>query len=118
MTRKWEDHDMERDLQKRIAANEDAFRDINEGIARGQWPGEESKPVSFRCECARLGCNLLLELTLAEYKAVRSHSRRFFVVPGHELPEVETVVEKRANYLVVEKRSEAGNIADLLGSSD
>jgi hypothetical protein len=109
---------MERDLQKRIAANEDTFRDINEGIARGQWPGEESKPVSFRCECARLGCNLLIDLTLAEYEAIRSHSRRFFVFPGHELPEVETVVERCATYVVVEKRAEVGRMADLLDSSD
>jgi hypothetical protein len=105
VTRKWEDH-------------EDTFRDINEGIARGQWPGEENKPVSFRCECARLGCNLLIELTLAQYEAVRSHSRRFFVCPGHELPEVERVVENYGNYVVVEKREEAGHMADLLDSSD
>jgi hypothetical protein len=103
---------MERDLQKRIAANEDTFRDINEGIARGQWPGEERKPVSFRCECARLGCNLLIELTLAEYEAIRSHPRRFFVFPGHEVP------ERCATYVVVEKREEAGRMADLLDSSD
>src|ERR1700738_2567494 len=99
---------MERDLQKRIAANEDTFRDLNEGIARGQWPGEESSQVSFRCECARLGCNLLIELRLAEYEAVRRHPRRFFVAPGHQLPEVERVVESRENYVVVEKRAEAG----------
>jgi hypothetical protein len=109
---------MERDLQKRIAANEDTFRDINEGIARGQWPGEESSQVSFRCECARLGCNLLIQLTLAEYEGVRRCSRRFFVAPGHELPEIETVVEVCGNYVVVEKRAEAGRAADLLDSSD
>ncbi len=109
---------MERDLQKRIAANEDTFRVINEGIARGQWPGEERAPVSFRCECARLGCNLLIEMALAQYEAVRSNSRRFFVVPGHELPEVETVVETCGNYVVVEKRAEAGRVADLLESPE
>lgn len=109
---------MERDLQKRIAANEDTFREINDGIARGQWPGEETSTVSFRCECARLGCNLLIGLTVAEYEAVRRHARRFFVSPGHELPEVETVVETRGNYVVVEKRAEAGRTADLLDSSD
>jgi hypothetical protein len=109
---------MERDLQKRLAANEDTFREINDGIARGQWPGEERSPVSFRCECARLGCNLLLELRLAEYEAVRRNSRRFFVARGHELPEVETVVETCENYVVVEKRAEAGRVADLLDPSD
>ncbi|MCA1682441.1 MAG: hypothetical protein LC685_00305 [Actinobacteria bacterium] len=109
---------MERDLEKRIAANEDTFRDINDGIARGQWPGDESHSVSFRCECARLGCNLLIELKLAEYEAIRSNSRRFLVSPGHELPEVETVVATRENYLVVEKRDEAGREADRLDSPE
>ena len=51
----------------------------------GQWPGDEDTPVGFRCECARLGCNQLIELTVREYEEVRSHPRRFVVVPGHEL---------------------------------
>lgn len=109
---------MERDLEMRIAANEDTFREINDGIASGQWPGEESSAVSFRCECARLGCNLLIELTLREYEAIRSNHRRFLVAPGHELPEVETVVESRGSYLVVEKRDDAGHEAERLDSSD
>ena len=70
---------MDQNLQERLAANEDTFRQVNEGIARGQWPGEEHQPVSFRCECARLGCNLLIELPPVEYEQVREHSRRFIV---------------------------------------
>lgn len=91
------------------------FRDVNEGIERGQWPGEEAKPVGFRCECARLGCNLLLKLTLAEYEHVRSNPRRFVVVEGHELPTVEDVVERRPGYVVVEKFDEAGEQAERNG---
>lgn len=105
---------MERELKRRLAANEDTFREINEGIARGQWPGEERAQVSFRCECARLGCNLLIELTLPEYVRVRDHPRRFVVSPGHQIPEVEAVVASGENYLVVEKRDEAGGEAEQL----
>ncbi len=105
---------MERELKERLAANEDTFREINEGIARGQWPGEEQNPVSFRCECARLGCNLLIELPLSDYEEVRGHARRFFVAPGHELPDVETVVAVRERYVVVQKRGEAGVMAERL----
>jgi hypothetical protein len=32
------------------------------------------------------------------------YTTRFAVVPGHELPEIEMVVERHAGYLVVEKR--------------
>ena len=99
-------------MKQRIAANEAAFREINEAIGRGQWPGDAGKPVAFRCECARLGCNQLIELSIAEYEQIRRHARRFFVVPGHEAPEAETVVETRPGYSVVEKRGQAGEIAD------
>ncbi len=98
-------------LQRRLAANETVFREVNEGIERGQWPGEDREPVGFRCECARLGCNLLVELTLGEYERVRAHPRRFMMVPGHEIPEVETVIEQRPGYVVVQKREEAGDQA-------
>lgn len=99
------------ELQERLGANEAVFREINEGIERGQWPGEEDAPVSFRCECARLGCSELIELSTHEYEAVRSNPRRFLVLPGHERLEVETVVERRPGYLVVEKLDQAGERA-------
>jgi hypothetical protein len=98
--------------QRRAAANEATIRDVNEGIERGQWPGEEDSPVGFRCECARLGCNRLIELTVREYEEIRSNPRRFVVVPGHEYPDVETVLEARDHYVIVEKRDQAGEVAE------
>ncbi|HUE25566.1 MAG TPA: hypothetical protein VMP89_02245 [Solirubrobacteraceae bacterium] len=99
------------ELQERIGANESVFRQINEGIERGQWPGEEDSPVGFRCECARLGCNELLELSVHEYEDIRAHSRRFIVVPGHERPDFEVVVDRQPGYLVVQKLDQAGETA-------
>jgi hypothetical protein len=96
------------ELQVRIGNNESIFRQINEGIERGRWPGEENAPVGFRCECARLGCNELLELSVREYEEVRSDPRRFMVVPGHENLEAEVVVERHRGYLVVKKLDQAG----------
>jgi hypothetical protein len=95
--------------QRRAGANESAIRDVNEGIGRGQWPGDEDEPVGFRCECARLGCNQLVELTVREYERVRAHPRHFVVVPGHEHADVETVVAARPGYVIVEKRNQAGS---------
>jgi hypothetical protein len=99
------------DLQERIGANESVFREINEGIERGQWPGEEDRPVGFRCECAQLGCNELLELSVHDYERVRAHPRRFIVLPGHERLDAEVVTERHAGYLVVEKLADAGDTA-------
>jgi hypothetical protein len=98
--------------QHRAASNEAMIRDVNEGIERGQWPGDEDTPVGFRCECARLGCNQLVELTAREYEEVRSHPRRFVVVPGHEMTDVETVVATRPGYVIVEKLDQAGEVAE------
>ena len=96
----------------RLGLNEALFRSINERIEAGTWPAEQSETAAFRCECAALGCNLLLEMTLAEYEAVRLNPRRFIVAPGHELPEVEVVVRRTENYFVVEKVGDAGEVAD------
>lgn len=109
---------MKRDLQRRIAANEAAFRKVNDSIASGQWPGEEDAPVAFRCECARLGCNELLEVSMREYEGVRAHPRRFLVLAGHEFPDVETIVQARPGYVVIEKREEAGRLAEALDPRD
>ena len=103
---------MRDETQARLGANEAVFRRINEGIERGQWPGEEDAPVGFRCECARLGCNRLLELSVNEYEAVRANPRWFLVLPGHEQPEVEVVVEARPGYLIVQKLDQAATTAE------
>jgi hypothetical protein len=96
---------MDESLQRRVAANETMFRGVNEAIERGVWHGDESSVAAFRCECARLDCNQLVPLTPREYEAIRAHPRRFLLLPGHDHPEVEAVV-------VVEKRDEAGRLAD------
>jgi hypothetical protein len=103
---------VDKDVQDRLASNESVFREINEGIERGQWPGEEDAGVRFRCECAQLGCNELLEATVHEYERVRADGRRFLVVPGHERLNVEVVVETCPGFLVVEKRGQAGEAAE------
>lgn len=97
--------------QRRLASHEDVFRKVNEGIERGHWPGEESEPLGLRCECTRLGCNLLLELTPTEYQHVRADPSRFVMIGGHELPSIETVVQRTPEYVVVEKHDEAAEDA-------
>ena len=103
---------MEGQRQQRAGAGEATMRDVNESIERGRWPGDEDTPVGFRCECARVGRNRLVELTVRQYEHIRSHPRRFVVVPGHELPDVETVVATRPGYVIVEKRDQAGAVAE------
>lgn len=87
------------------------FRRVNEAIERGRWPGEEESESAFRCECADTDCNRMIELTSTEYERIRANPRRFVVLPGHEQPEIEEVVETAEGYVVVEKRGAAGRQA-------
>ena len=98
--------------ERQVAANEAAFREVNEAIERGHWPGEESERATFRCECSRPQCAALISLTPHDYECVRAVSRRFVLLPGHETPAVETVIEQTPDYVVVEKRGEAAAAAD------
>jgi hypothetical protein len=87
--------------RQRVAMNEATFRRVNEGMEAGQDP---SGLLTFLCECGRLGCNRLIELTRAEYEAVRDDPRTFAIIDGHDITEVEDVVERHERYVVVRKR--------------
>jgi predicted ThiF/HesA family dinucleotide-utilizing enzyme len=87
--------------RQRVAMNEATFRKVNEGMEAGQEP---QGMLAFFCECGRLGCNRLIELTRAEYEGVRANPRRFAVIDGHQIEEVEDIVDRTERYIVVEKR--------------
>lgn len=97
----------------RSPANEPLFRTINEAIRRGRWPDEPPGPAGFRCECARLGCARMIDVPVAEYERIRNDPRRFVLANGHEQVEFETVVARRGDYVVVEKRGDAGKLAEI-----
>ena len=97
------------DDEHRAARLEVNGRRINEAIERGR---DSDASAVFVCECGRLGCNERVELSLRAYEAVRTSFERFLVVPGHELAEMEDVVERHPGYLVVAKRGTAGAVAE------
>jgi hypothetical protein len=92
-----------------LARNEARYREVNERVAEvvEQFQeGESRRPVGFICECGAIGCTESIEMSSAEYEAIRAEPTRFLVVPGHKRPEIENVVERQSGYLVVEKREE------------
>lgn len=98
---------------RRIALNEAQFRDINESLRDGleqltRLPDE----LEMVCECGHLECRRTVPVGPAAYERVRANARRFLVVPGHEMPDVERVVERHDAYLVVEKVAEGARIAE------
>jgi hypothetical protein len=102
---------MHEESERRLARNEALFRKTNEAIARGQWPDDPQKPVRFRCECSRMGCDQAVEIALVDYERVRSFPRRFVLAPGHETPQIETVIHRGERHVVVEKQEAAGDTA-------
>jgi hypothetical protein len=89
---------------ERIGRNEDLFRKVNDQIegvneAFGVFTGT----MIIICECGKTECIEQIELTLDAYRELRADPTRFAVKPGHELPDVERVVERHERYYVVEK---------------
>jgi hypothetical protein len=90
---------------ERLARNQALFREANERL----FEVVTATTVSFReciCECSDPGCTKSLAVTASEYKAVRSNPKQFLVARGHELSEVERLVEDNERFLTVEKMVE------------
>jgi hypothetical protein len=98
--------------EARLARNETLFRGVNERVREVKGdPGDLEERIRFVCECGREDCVDEVELTVAEYEAVRSVATQFVVKPGHELTEVERVLTENDRYSVVEKHEEEAVIA-------
>jgi hypothetical protein len=102
---------------RRLGENEVLYREVNERVLELQNDfGIDDGRTEFVCECARLDCTERISMTTAEYEEVRADPARFAVVHGHQIPEIEDVVEERERYLVIEKRP--GGPAELAASAD
>lgn len=92
--------------EERLAANEARFREINETAQ----PRRESHGGRFICECADRTCMAWIEVPADQYDAVRSNPRLFVIAPGHEVPDIEHVVQRGDGYFVVEKPDEVDHV--------
>jgi hypothetical protein len=92
--------------ERRIGQNEALFREVNETI-RGvnEAFGAITGTMSILCECGSLGCDKQIVVPLAEYEHLRSDPTLFAVLAGHDIPDVELVVERREGYDVVRKHA-------------
>ena len=94
--------------EARVIRNEALFREVNvriAGLREGSFGLAEDGLLSLVCECAYTGCAVPIEVDPATFEQVRQSPLRFLVAPGHEELGVESVVERREGYLVVEKHS-------------
>jgi hypothetical protein len=92
-------------IARRVALNEALYRDVNENIRKATRSGGHDD-AHFVCECGASDCEERIALPMGTYQSIRRDALHFFVKPGHEIPKVESVVERHANYFVVRKPEE------------
>lgn len=95
------------DFAERAARNEEIFRSINARIEEGAERHGTAGPLPYHCEWSDASCLETVALVPADYEHVLRERYRFIVIPGHENPTIEQVVEQHATHLVVEKTGEA-----------
>jgi hypothetical protein len=100
------------DRETRLARNEALFREVNERIAE-LTNLRITDQLQIVCECANRGCQEVIRLSLDEYERVRQHPRRFLVVSGHTVPDIENLIESRDGYDIVEKHADVMAEAQL-----
>jgi hypothetical protein len=90
--------------EERISLNEAVFREVNERIEELAETFElGSAPLDLICECGDATCAQPISMTRKEYEELRSEPHHFAVYPGHETPDVESVVARLSGYDVVAK---------------
>jgi hypothetical protein len=102
---------------RRIGANEALYRSVNEKIeALSAAFGAITETMSVVCECGDASCVEQIEVSIADYERIRSDPTQFIIRPGHEIPDVEEVVEMQDAFHVVKKVE--GDAADLARNLD
>lgn len=89
---------------RRVGLNEAIFRQVNEQIRDlNRHLAEDESTMTVICECGSADCTERLELGVAAYEQIRSDPRLYVIAHGHEIPDVEQVVEEADGYDVVRK---------------
>jgi hypothetical protein len=87
--------------EERVLQTEEFFRDVNEVIARSG----ASNGSSFLCECANPFCNVTFEMDGEDLKTLHSTPGYYVILAGHDIPELEEVVQHQNGYAIVRKRA-------------
>jgi hypothetical protein len=73
---------------------------------------DDDGAITVICECGDATCAERLDLPLGDYERVRRDSVLYVVANGHEIPDIEEVVERRDGWEVVRKLGEASDVAE------
>jgi len=100
-----------------VGRNEALFRTINEELEKLERTSAlDRDDLTIICECGDLLCDERFVVPVSGYEDVRGDPSLFFVLPGHEKPDVEDVVTRSDRYYVVRKHP--GGPARLAEATD
>ena len=89
-----------------LIANEKLFRRRNEALIKVAEFNDTRATLEFFCECSDVTCRQIIRLSADDYKKIHKNRRNFVLRPGHERSEIESVIETKKNFTIVEKLSE------------
>lgn len=78
------------------------FRTANERMAAWEERHVQSRSEYYYCECADPNCRENVVLGKFEYERCRADPGHFVIVPGHEVPTMETVLERHEGWAIIE----------------
>lgn len=99
--------------EERLALNEALFRTANERAAAWEERQDNDDVEPYHCECGDLECRQKVSLRRSDYERIRSDPCHFFVAPGHEIPDVESVIETHEDWVLIEKDPEVRDIVEV-----
>jgi hypothetical protein len=70
------------------------------------------------CECSDAACTRLLWMRAGEYEALRSDTRLYAVLPGHERADSETLLIRTERFVVVRRQGRFQETASILRAED
>ena len=102
---------------RRIGENEILYRTVNERIEDlNATFGTPAERMTVVCECGEATCAMQIDLDIPTYERIRADAELFVIVPGHQIEDVETLVEQNGNYAIV--RKDPGDSAELAEAHD
>jgi hypothetical protein len=82
------------------------MREVNDRILEINDQFRSKEPVLVVCECCRSGCVETIRIGRSVYERVRRQSARYALALGHEVEELERVVDRRTRYEIVDVGSD------------
>jgi hypothetical protein len=82
---------------ERVVRTEEFFKRVNDTMRNELGDGDGK----FLCECGNIACTEKLALGAEDLRILHSIEGYFVVLPGHHIPEIETLVKQNGHYAIV-----------------